>query len=296
MFSHTMLHALTELPKLSGDMAITSFLPRDIKVDPEASRYLMYPLATGHILQPSEMKLSFSQLPAYGLLYTSKGNGTFSTEFVSYSLAAGSFLFADLSRPFTLYSEKNLEYDIICFTGAQSGYFFTELAHNSPAFFIDSLSKTGLLATLRPILPAELEYSFNAMAFHRHLTDLFTESKEAFLNEKSSRSTAKDETLSLIKEYIDNNYYKSINLKELESQFFINRFRLCKEFSGKYYVSPIQYMHVTRINKAKELLRQTSLKVHEISYQVGYESSTQFINHFKKATGHTPQDYRNHKI
>ncbi len=296
MFTHTMLHSLTELPKLSGDTTLTDFLPRDIKTDIETGQHLMYPLAAGHILLPSETRLSFSHLPAYCLIYTAKGSGTFTSDSDTVSLSAGSLLFADLTHPFSIYSEKTLEYDLICFTGAQSSYFYSLLSRDSSVFFIDSLGKTGLLPSLRPILPAELEQSFVPLSFHRHLTDLFTECNEIFVSPTSRQATVKDETLSLIKEYIDNNYYQAITLKDLESQFFINRFRLCKDFSEKYYISPIQYMHTTRINKAKELLHQTSLKVHEISYQVGYESSTQFINHFKKNTGHTPQDYRNRKF
>ncbi len=292
MFSHTMLHAMTEIPKLSGVMAITDFLPKDVNVDQESCKNLMYPLAMGHILQPSDMRLSFSFLPAYALLHTTKGSGNFSCGSVSISLAGGSMIIADLSHSFSIFSEKNLEYDIIYFTGAQSGFFFLQLSPNSPVFYIESLSKTGLQPTLRPLLPAERASSFDALSFHRYLTDLFTESFQAFTTEGNESNSAKDETLSLIKEYIDNNYYKAISLKELETLFFVNRFRLCKEFSEKYYISPLQYMHATRINKAKELLRQSSLKVHEIGYQVGYESSTQFINHFKKATGRTPQAYR----
>lgn len=292
MFTHTLLHALTEIPKLSENMTITDFLPGDVEVDPESSKNLMYPLAMGHILQPSETKLSFSSLPAYGLIHATKGNGNFTSGEISFNLAGGSLIIADLALPFSIYSEKNFEYDMIYFSGAQSAFYFTLLSPDSSVFYIESLGKTGLQPALRPLLPAERDSSFTALTFHRHLTDLFTESCEAFLHEKNTRSSAKDETLSLVKEYIDNNYYKAISLKELETLFFVNRFRLCKEFSEKYYISPIQYMHTTRINKAKELLRQTSLKVHEISYQVGYESSTQFINHFKKATGRTPQDYR----
>lgn len=40
------------------------------------------------------------------------------------------------------------------------------------------------------------------------------------------------------------------------------------------------------------LLTGTNLKVHEISYEVGYENVNYFIAHFKKNTGMTPTQYR----
>ena len=44
--------------------------------------------------------------------------------------------------------------------------------------------------------------------------------------------------------------------------------------------------------KPKSLLAETSLKIHEISYEAGYENVNHFIAHLKKNTGMTPTEYR----
>lgn len=48
------------------------------------------------------------------------------------------------------------------------------------------------------------------------------------------------------------------------------------------------------MNKAKELLRNPSIKVYEVSEQVGFQTSAYFAYLFKKTTGYTPQEYRDY--
>ena len=72
----------------------------------------------------------------------------------------------------------------------------------------------------------------------------------------------------------------------------MSRYRLCREFKSCYQTSPLQYLHRVRIQAAKSLLVETNLKIHEISYETGYENVNHFIAHFKKITGMTPTEYR----
>ena len=98
------------------------------------------------------------------------------------------------------------------------------------------------------------------------------------------------------KEYLDDNFFMDISLASLESLFQVNQYRLCREFRAHFLMPPIQYLHLARINKARTLLTETCLKIHEISYQVGYENTNHFIHHFKKIIGQTPAAYREKRI
>jgi two-component system response regulator YesN len=53
------------------------------------------------------------------------------------------------------------------------------------------------------------------------------------------------------------------------------------------------YLIRIRIERAKELLRTTTLKCYEVAYQSGYNDAHYFSHIFKKATGLSPQSYRN---
>ncbi|TFE25173.1 helix-turn-helix transcriptional regulator [Cohnella luojiensis] len=52
------------------------------------------------------------------------------------------------------------------------------------------------------------------------------------------------------------------------------------------------YITRVRIDRAKEQLRTTTLKIARISQMVGYEDQNYFCNVFKKVTGVSPSAYR----
>ena len=53
------------------------------------------------------------------------------------------------------------------------------------------------------------------------------------------------------------------------------------------------YVENVRIDKAKELLSQTNLKISDISTQVGYASVNSFCRAFKRSTGNNATNFRN---
>jgi AraC family transcriptional activator of pobA len=48
------------------------------------------------------------------------------------------------------------------------------------------------------------------------------------------------------------------------------------------------------LNESKSLLRQTSLSIKEIAYQIGFNSPPVFFRFFKRHTGLSPEQYRSH--
>ncbi|MNI27485.1 HTH-type transcriptional activator Btr [compost metagenome] len=57
----------------------------------------------------------------------------------------------------------------------------------------------------------------------------------------------------------------------------------------------LQYLTTVRLNKAKALLKETDLKVYEISIQVGYKDTKYFSKIFEKSIGIKPIEYRNRR-
>ena len=53
-----------------------------------------------------------------------------------------------------------------------------------------------------------------------------------------------------------------------------------------------EYMNRFRVEKAKELLKTTHAKVHQIANEVGYSELGYFYKQFKKYVGISPTDYR----
>jgi YesN/AraC family two-component response regulator len=56
-----------------------------------------------------------------------------------------------------------------------------------------------------------------------------------------------------------------------------------------------EYLTWVRLERAKELLKETHYHVYEIGQMVGYTNQYYFNRLFKKITGLTPLDYRKQK-
>ena len=93
-------------------------------------------------------------------------------------------------------------------------------------------------------------------------------------------------------EYIDKNYQEDISLKEVAEAVYLNAWYLSDLFSREVGMTFSQYIRDKRIARSKELLKDKSLKLYEVAYQVGIKEQGYFSSLFKKVTGVTPKNYR----
>ena len=68
--------------------------------------------------------------------------------------------------------------------------------------------------------------------------------------------------------------------------------RLVRRATGQ---SPIAYLEACRLKRAFELLRTTRLPVREVAEQTGFRRCNYFCRLIRRATGLTPQEWRNHQ-
>lgn len=69
-----------------------------------------------------------------------------------------------------------------------------------------------------------------------------------------------------------------------------------RTFKAQVGYSPLAYQTRLRMERAKDLLRGTSLRVSEIAQQIGYQNPMYFSSTFKKHTGMTPLEYRDKSL
>ncbi|KAB8139317.1 helix-turn-helix domain-containing protein [Gracilibacillus oryzae] len=91
--------------------------------------------------------------------------------------------------------------------------------------------------------------------------------------------------------YIEENYMEDISLESCAEYAGITPYTLSKAFKKIHGTNFIDYLTKVRMDKAKELLLQTNMKINEISEQVGYRHSY-FNRIFKKHVGLPPSQYR----
>lgn len=91
--------------------------------------------------------------------------------------------------------------------------------------------------------------------------------------------------------YIEEHYKEDISLDLCADLEFTTPKSLSADFKRFAGMNFIDYVTQYRMDKARELLRDTDMKINEIAESVGYQPSY-FIRLFKKAEGLTPGQYR----
>jgi two-component system response regulator YesN len=121
----------------------------------------------------------------------------------------------------------------------------------------------------------------------KNLTDYIISQREDFCKTKVLNA----------KEFIKNNFQDpNLSLNTVCNNIFISTSYFSLIFKKYTDITFIEYLINFRIEKAKELLKTTSLRSSEIAYKVGYNDPHYFSAAFKKNTGYTPTDFRKNLI
>jgi len=119
--------------------------------------------------------------------------------------------------------------------------------------------------------------------------------KAVDLREKNS-SNRYGSIVDQVKKYIEEHYEEEeLSLNLLASYVNFSPNHLSMVFSQQTGQTFIKFLTDFRMNKAKELLRGTSMRSSEISLEVGYKDPHYFSYLFKKTQGMTPTQYRGKK-
>jgi AraC-like DNA-binding protein len=84
-------------------------------------------------------------------------------------------------------------------------------------------------------------------------------------------------------------------LEKMGEEIGMSRAAFAKRFKELVGQPMFEYLTLLRVQRARELLQETNLRLYEVASQVGYESDLAFAKTFKKYTGTTPTRYRKQK-
>ena len=115
--------------------------------------------------------------------------------------------------------------------------------------------------------------------------------KDVFLCLKE-KNIYNEPALNIIK-YINEHYNSyDLSLEDISKNTFLTPAYICvifKDFTGK---TVNKYITEYRIMQAKELLKDSNIKMNDIALKVGYRDGNYFAKIFKKETGYSPSEYR----
>lgn len=112
------------------------------------------------------------------------------------------------------------------------------------------------------------------------------DAREAVVSDKVDIAS---EAIKSMKQNFEN---PDFNMSVLAETLKISGVTLAVEFKSSIGISPSDYLAIIRMERAKVLLKESQLRVKEVSVAVGYEDDHVFMRRFKKYVGKTPGEYR----
>lgn len=116
------------------------------------------------------------------------------------------------------------------------------------------------------------------------------------LNVCNKHNSSDRELLLRVESYILANLSSKLSLIQVANAVHYNPSYLSRIFKAAYGINLFDYINTLKMEKAKELLETTDMKIYDIALSVGFNSLGYFYSFFKRSCGSTPQDYRSLKI
>ena len=223
----------------------------------------------------------------YKMHYVCGGNGILHTLGKSQPLAAGDVFFTFPATPFCIESVEDFTYCYISFLGSRCNMIMEKLKISDKNFLFHGCEEIyGLL---------EKGFTVNP-----DLTDLISESILLYtfsvlgtkLLHYSPKSDGGNNTLSVIKKYIDDNFSKTdFSLDGMATELGYNKKYLSSLFKKKMEVGIIEYLSTIRIQNACTMMQQGMTGINDIAVYCGYDDPLYFSKVFKNKTGMSPRAY-----
>jgi len=112
-------------------------------------------------------------------------------------------------------------------------------------------------------------------------------------DEESEESAASSFIVNNALKYMEENFKEKLKLQDVAEQVYVSQWHLSKLLNRYKGQSFSELLNSIRIEKAKELLKDPSLRIGDIADMVGFLDMAHFSRVFKKQTGISANEFRN---
>ena len=111
-------------------------------------------------------------------------------------------------------------------------------------------------------------------------------------NNPGRTSPNRDRRVHVVKILIEDNFHRRLDLAEMAKAVNLSTWRLAHLFKAEVGISPLRYLSLIRLQKARLYLETGFLTVREIAASVGIPNASHFTRSFKAAYGSSPVAHR----
>lgn len=135
----------------------------------------------------------------------------------------------------------------------------------------------------------ELNQYGSADKIFNYLIKEVTSSFEIIIEEMKE---ADSRPIRIAKQYIQEHFNETLTLESVSGEAGFNTTYFSSMFKKETGVTFSEYLQEVRMNRAKELLKETNRNIQDICEEVGYNDLKSFTKIFAKHTGLKPNEYR----
>ncbi|WAM32131.1 AraC family transcriptional regulator [Caldicellulosiruptor naganoensis] len=253
----------------------------------------------------SSWKMDYNIHDSYELIFVKKGSIDFWIEEEKIELKAGDLLIIKphTRHKFEVVGSFKAEFIVMGFyLKPQSKSKIEELkeiygflkhmeALSSPFYYLHVRKRSSIFFCLESILQETKENRESLLLYIKSL-ELFIYITREMVNLEIKRSFDYSKIAKFIKDYIDQNYMEDIKIGDIAKKLFMSESSISRLFKNQFGILPKEYLLSKRIEKAKEYLSMSNLKISEIAIMCGFSSLQRFNDIFKKYTGFSPTHFR----
>ncbi|WP_040194994.1 response regulator transcription factor [Clostridium culturomicium] len=142
---------------------------------------------------------------------------------------------------------------------------------------------------LKPSSMKEIEEAVSTMVGNLKKKNVHTDAEECDVDVNGASSFIVKNAL----KYIQENYTRKLTLGEVAEKTYVSQWYLSKLLNKHTGKSFSDILNQTRINVARDLLKNPSMRIGDIAEEVGFMDMAHFSRVFKKFAGCSANEYRN---
>lgn len=256
----------------------------------EAKKLFYYLVSCGHYHTVNGYSFHRDFYPYMLILYVKTGSIHLDYMETAFQVKAGEFFFIDCQQKHFYYTPEYCEFFYLHFDGLNCHQLYPYIFKNLGCLFQET-DYPDLIQILLDIIYLHSEQQMMAEAgYSRLIADLLF----GILTPENSAQAVWDsspvirQTIS----YIQTHLQQNLTVKQLADNVYLSPYYFSRLFKRKTGYSPYEYIIISRINRAKYLLKTTSQSLEEIAEATGYRSAGRFINAFSERVGIPPERFR----
>ena len=260
-----------------------------------ARRMLFYMSTCGYYYTNYDYRIEREDYHNYMLFYICDGRLSLRSGSQTMVASAGQVGFLNCHEPHEYHTIGNTEFVWLHLDGSNTADFYQQAVQMHGGFVFDPPYAEQIKNGIYEIVFAfRNEQTLSEVRLSQKLYTLLTAMVDTASQEAGQ--TEENDTVSKAMHFIQEQYMNPISLLDVATHVNMSQFHFFRLFRKDCGYSPHEYLILTRLNRAKHLLKTTGLPVKVIAQKVGYQNVSSFTNAFTDRVGISPTLFRKYSI